>query len=218
VFPLDSPEAIVILSAEVRWFWRDACPRETERRFRDGPAFPFIPAGGGEEPRVDRYFHAKGATDIGVKVRGQRAGESDGVEIKGLVAVLEPPEVAGGCAIGFPIQIWGKWSAARLTAEQSMVTRKQRWMRRYRVAGRGVEELPHNGKAAVPETGCNLELTRVDVEGRPQAWWTLGFEAFGDLRSAPEALAATFGFLSGNRPLPPLDGERLSYPEWLDRL
>jgi hypothetical protein len=68
------------------------------------------------------------------------------------------------------------------------------------------------------KTGCNLELTRVEVEGRPQAWWTLGFEVFRDLRSAPESLAATFGFLSAKRPLPPLDGERLSYPEWLDRL
>jgi hypothetical protein len=56
------------------------------------------------------------------------------------------------------------------------------------------------------------------VEGRSVSWWTLGFEAFGDLQSAPVALAATFAFLQANGRLPPLSGERLSYPEWLDRL
>ncbi len=37
-------------------------------------------------------------------------------------------------------------------------------------------------------------------------------------QSAPEALAETFAFLQANGPFPPLRGERLSYPEWLDRL
>jgi hypothetical protein len=35
---------------------------------------------------------------------------------------------------------------------------------------------------------------------------------------APEALAATFAFPAAQDPPPNVDGERLSYPEWLDRL
>jgi hypothetical protein len=50
------------------------------------------------------------------------------------------------------------------------------------------------------------------------SWWNLGFEAFGDIQSTPEALAATFALLEANGTIPHLGGERLSYPEWLDRL
>jgi len=92
-------------------------------------------------------------------------------------------------------------------------------MRRYVVVATDVEELPLDvDEETPPAVGCNLELTQVDVDGHPVSWWTLGFEAFGDIQSAPEALAATYAFLQANGAFPPLWGERLSYPEWLDRL
>ncbi len=211
------------LSAEVRWFWRDACPEEVRDWFHAGPTAPAIPPGGESSERVDRYLHAKGNTELGVKVRDVREGQSDDVEIKGLVAVVSPPDpLAEDAAIPLDqIQIWCKWKAPQVSAADGVLTRKRRWMRRYEVVAARVEELPlyANEEAPVmPAVGCNLELTEVAVDGHPGAWWTLGFEAFGDLRSAPEALAETFAFLQANGSFPRLRGERLSYPEWLDRL
>ena len=165
----------------------------------------------------------RGKTEIGVKVRGAREGQPDDVEIKGLVAVVSPPDPpAGDAAVPLDqIQIWCKWKAppgrgggrrrhaqAALDAHYMVVANRRR----------GIAARRRRGDAACAAVGCNLELTQVDVDGRPGAWWTLGFEAFGDLQSAPDALAETFAFLQANGPFPPLRGERLSYPEWLDRL
>ena len=211
------------LSAEVRWFWRDACPPAVREWFHEGPTAPAIPPGGQSRERVDRYLRARGNTEIGVKVRDAREGHTDDVEVKGLVAVVSPPDPpAGDAAVPLDqIQIWCKWKAPPVSASDCVVTRKRRWMRTYMVVANHVEELPLDADEETPlalAVGCNLELTQVNVDGRPDAWWTLGFEAFGDLQSAPDALAETFAFLQANGPFPPLRGERLSYPEWLDRL
>lgn len=211
------------LSAEVRWFWRDACPEEVRDWFHGGPTAPAIPPAAEPSERVDRYLHAKGNMEIGIKARDARDGRPDDVEIKGLVAVVSPPDPpSGDAAIPLDqIEIWCKWKASQIVASNGILTRKRRWMRRYEVVAAHVEELPlyANEEAHVmPAVGCNLELTEVGVDGRSAPWWTLGFEAFGDLQSAPEALAETLAFLQANGPFPPLRGERLSYPEWLDRL
>ena len=211
------------LSAEVRWFWRDACPEQVRDWFHSGPTFPAIPPGGGSSDRIDLYLHAKGATEIGVKVRDAGEG-ADKLEVKGLVAVVSPPEpLEQDAAIPLDqIEIWCKWSVPHFAAAAPGVrTRKRRWMRRYLVVAATVEEARLDAEPGAPlphAVGCNLELTRVDVDGRPEPWWTVGFEAFGDLQSAPWALAETFAFLQANGPFPRLWGERLSFPEWLDRL
>ena len=213
----------MFLSAEARWFWRDACPAEVREWFHGGPTAPAMPPGGGESERVDRYLHAKGITEIGVKARGLSEGQPDDVEIKGLVAVVRPPDPPAGDA-AFPldwIEIWCKWKAPQVAAADGVLVRKRRWMRRYTASATDVEETPVDADEETPlapAVGCSLELAEVTVEGRSVSWWTLGFEAFGDLRSAPAALAETFAFLRANGRFPPLSGERLSYPEWLDRL
>jgi hypothetical protein len=61
--------------------------------------------------------------------------------------------------------------------------------------------------------GCNVELTRVAFGPEPNVWWTLGFEAFGDLSSAPPALKSVVDAI---RPPAPVGGIELSYPAWID--
>ena len=39
--------------------------------------------------------------------------------------------------------------------------------------------------------GCNVELTEVEMAGHAGKWWTLGYEAFGDLECAPTNLTLT---------------------------
>ena len=211
------------LSAEVRWFWRDACPEEVRDWFHAGPTAPPIPPGSELSGRVDRYLPREGQYGTWRQVRDASDARPDEVEIKGLVAVVSPPDpLAEEAAIPLDqIQIWCKWKAPQVAAADGVLTRKRRGMRRYEVVAAHVEELPlyANEEAPVmPAVGCNLELTEVGADGHSGSWWTLGFEAFGDLRSAPEALVETFAFLQANGAFPRLRGERLSYPEWLDRL
>jgi hypothetical protein len=78
----------------------------------------------------------------------------------------------------------------------------------------GLDEKPCPPRA-LPIVSCNVELTRVRVRGRPQEWWSLCFEAFGDLDSAPDALVKV---IQAMQPTPTIDGAFLSYPAWLDTL
>jgi hypothetical protein len=58
-------------------------------------------------------------------------------------------------------------------------------------------------------------LTEVKIENRSDIWWTLGFEAFGDLETVPTNL--TRGLLPDATALINIvsSGALLSYPEWL---
>ncbi len=77
-------------------------------------------------------------------------------------------------------------------------------------------ENPSTGYS-LPVQGCNAELTEVQILSRPGVWWTLGFEAFGNLETVPKSLT---------RVLQPeklaltnivASGAFLSYPAWLLR-
>jgi hypothetical protein len=67
----------------------------------------------------------------------------------------------------------------------------------------------------LPAQGCNVELTEIEVAGHAGWWWTLGYEAFGDLESVSTNLTLVV------LPEKPLllrtmgSGAFLSYPAWL---
>ena len=68
---------------------------------------------------------------------------------------------------------------------------------------------------SLPGQGCNVELTEVQIVGHSEVWWTLGFEAFGDLDSVSTNLTLT---LMPEKPLLLRTmgaGAFLSYPAWL---
>ncbi len=72
-----------------------------------------------------------------------------------------------------------------------------------------------NPRHSLPVQGCNVELTEVQIAGHFGVWWTVGFEAFGDLDSVPTNLTVTV------LPEKPVlvhivaPGSFLSYPAWL---
>ena len=78
-------------------------------------------------------------------------------------------------------------------------------------------ERPTKGHS-LPAQGCNVELTDVQMPGHAGAWWTLGFEAFGDLDSVSANLTLTV--LPEKPALVRIvaSGEFLSYPAWLQAL
>jgi hypothetical protein len=63
-------------------------------------------------------------------------------------------------------------------------------------------------------SGCDAELTLLrGPDGTP--WWTVGFEAFGDLEQVEADLVATVATVASRSP-PPLEaGEATGYPGWL---
>jgi hypothetical protein len=123
------------------------------------------------------------------------------------------------------VELWCKWrvQASALEISDKVIVRKVRWLRTYDASDAAIVEIPLQlnerplSGAALPQHGCNVELTKVLLDRDPRQWWTLGFEAFGDLDSTPVDLRRTVEFLvSRSFPLPS-SGEFLSYPSWLAR-
>jgi hypothetical protein len=202
----------MFVSAEIRWFWQDDCPANLRRWFDETP-----PAAGGGELRIDQYLLLTDQSEISIK----RRGENPDVEIKGLVARIRNER--GSFAPHF--QLWCKWRvpASALGLTDKMIVRKIRWLRTYDGSGAAIVEVPLQfnerplSAAALPQHGCNVEITKILLDGDPRQWWTLGFEAFGDLDSTLFNLRRTVEFLvSRSFPLPSC-GEFLSYPSWLAR-
>jgi uncharacterized protein YndB with AHSA1/START domain len=200
----------MLLSAEVRWFWQGSRPDLYEWFAASSPK----PGGG--EGRVDTYLFDAAQAELGIKSRGLKPG----LELKALVSYRAPLRLGSLTAT---TQIWTKVSTTVLSLAglPSVVTNKQRWLRKYDTGGSIIREIPlgKDEKPAtgepLPDDGCNVELTEVWVEDPSRVWTTLGFEAFGSLERIEASLAAAVHRL-GSKPLPDVGpGSELSYPQWL---
>jgi hypothetical protein len=201
----------MMTSAELRWFWRERCPQPVyDWFFKSG-----LPPGGGRS-RVDRYIPQRGEPDISLKRRGDRAD----FEVKGLVTTRRSPELE---PLAPHIEIWCKWSCIirGLKLADEVAVTKTRWLRKFDTLKYVRSEIPLGANEkptpgySFPAQGCNVELTEVAMAGHAGRWWTLGFEAFGDLDTVPINLTLTV------LPEKPLllriigSGAFLSYPAWL---
>jgi hypothetical protein len=183
-------------------------------RERSAPSGASILPGGPEE-RVDVYLVDRAQPEVGVKKRGAKSGD----EIKGLVDRIEGSVDSPG-----RIEIWSKWSleAFSISALSSVATHKTRWLREFDTASEAILQIELSESAVLgqsaprPAEGCNIELTRVTIEGLDRVWWTLGFEAFGKMKTVERNLLRTIAALGATIPRAALKGGReLSYPSWL---
>jgi hypothetical protein len=88
----------MLLSAEVRWFWRGRCPQPVhDWFFKSG-----LPPGGGRS-RIDRYVSQRSEPEISLKKRRDKPG----FEVKGLVTTRNSPELE---PLTPHIGVWCKWS------------------------------------------------------------------------------------------------------------
>jgi hypothetical protein len=207
----------MLVSAEARWFWREAPPDGLERWFTQRPL-----AAGGGKPRLDEYLLDPGQQELGTKKRGDpsQRTDRDGVEVKGLVetrACLPAPFAAH-------VQIWAKWKSSALRIEGLPHIRvcKTRRLRKFDTSGLAPYELALDAdeklvdrSATLPAIGCHMELVSLEVGDQRARWGTFAFEAFGPLDTVAGSLARTIQYLQ------PLDaaalsgGLELSYPAWL---
>jgi hypothetical protein len=200
----------MFVSAEIRWFYPDECPANLHRWFGEASPSP-----GGGKLRIDEYLSQTDQSEVSIKIRGGRPG----VEIKGLVAVCRSELVP----FAPYVELWCKWrlQVSALEMTKRMIIQKTRWIRTYDTSRAAIVEIPLqadekplNGQP-LPQQGCNVEISTIQIAEDSRQWWTLGFEAFGDLDSAPGNLLKTAQFLiTRSFPLP-ICGEFLNYPSWL---
>jgi len=200
------------VTAEVRWFWREAAPPAFEAWFRD-PRVHDAPLLDADE-RTDEYAHEPGQTELGLKARD---GSLEGKGLVMLLSDLDERPFSG------PIELWCKWTteAAALSAPTVRVD-KHRWLRFFDTTGarpRDVRVRSADPKQ-LPERGCHVELSRVVIP-EEEPWWTFAFEAFMNepLADAPMILERDLkrvaALLASRRP-PPLEGALVaSVPAWL---
>ena len=196
------------LTAEIRWFWAGAAPAVFQDWFVGvGPNWTAL---GDSQTRTDEYLRDNSQCELGIKKRGGQ----DGVEIKGLIATRKTNLALAGCSA--PVQLWAKWPSSALNIDGAALVcvQKRRWMRKFR-AGTGVA-VECTGCDEPRNSGCDAELTLLEVNGL--AWWTFGFEAFGELERVEEDLAVTVAALAGRNPPMLPRGEASSYPRWLASL
>lgn len=206
------------ISAEIRWFWRGDPQPEFHAWFQSA-SLHGCTAGGGKDSREDIYLSAPAQADLGIKRRGNKPG----VEVKGLVAILETRLAAQPFAGS--IEMWSKWTSDVLSIDHlpTIATSKLRWLRKFDTSGSEAVEVPlkddeepADGSRPRPVRGCNVELTRVTLAG-DERWWTFGWESFGPLASVATDLCKGADVIASRQPpaLPP--GELFSYPAWLQR-
>jgi hypothetical protein len=207
-------EAVMEVSAEIRWFWQSPGPADLKAWFTSFAAHGC--AAGGGDPRTDAYLLDPEQAELGVKLRSGKSG----VEVKGLVATIadicpEPP-FAG------PIEIWTKWPSAALSLSGAAVIQvnKRRWIRQFDTAGTEFREIPLDAQEhplhghRLPDEGCNVEYTEISVERFPP-WVTFGLEAFGSVKTVVGNLCEITAQLSQRRPPTFTAGWCASYPVWL---
>jgi hypothetical protein len=200
----------MFVSAEIRWFYPDECPTNLHRWFGE-----MSPAPGGGKLRIDEYLSQTNQSEVSIKKRGGKPG----VEIKGLIAVCRSELVP----FAPYVELWCKWrlQASALEMTKRMIIQKTRWIRTYDTSRAAIVEIPLqadeeplNGQP-LPQQGCNVEISKIQIAEEPRQWWTLGFEAFGDLDSAPGNLLKTTQYLIAHSFPLPICGEFLNYPSWL---
>jgi hypothetical protein len=205
-------------SAELRWFWPNTLPTEVQAWY-----FAAETVGGGGLRR-DEYFIGSGHSELGIKRRDVRPeNPTPLIEIKGLVDVIKPGlELRSGNA---GLELWSKWACSGIdfSAGNSLYLNKRRWLRKFSISGQIITEVPLDimekpldANVVLPFEGCNVELTKVALDGSAETeWFTFGLEAFGPLHSVLHNLRQTsqhlkIGSLSDLSP-----EHQMSYPAWL---
>lgn len=200
-------------SAELRWFYQEECPASLYRWFYRTSSSP-----GGGSLRIDEYLLQPNRPEISVKLRREMP-DFEALEVKGLIAACRSKEMP----FAPYVELWCKWriDCGLLEMSKVVAVEKVRGRRMYdtsqaevREIPLGPDELPLDGQQ-FPKQGCNVEMTQIKLGHHPSRWFTLGFEAFGDLNTVLSNLLRTVRFLDHRAfPFPGANGF-LNYPSWL---
>lgn len=206
----------MLVTAEMRWFWRGAPPAGMGEWFHDTAVH--AGAAGGGKARTVEYVLDPAQVELGIKRRrGKR-----GAEIKGLVAA-HWGDVSIGPFSG-TIELWTRWTSEALDIEllPRISLEKRRWLRTFDTSTAAAYEVPLDesgrplGQRPRPPSGCHVEWTHLTFAGG-ERFFSLAFEAFGKVRSVEMDLCAVAVLLASRRPPALRGGELASYPAFLAR-
>ena len=203
----------MLVTVEIRWFHLGKVPAQTLEWFQHGSQHVGV-----QPSREDQYLALPACDALGIKLRQGR------IELKQGYQHFDALRVCGRIA-GRP-RLWRKWGFVLDQADAALSgippqspwwlsVQKERMVRIYRTTGAGTMLAVPAGE--YPDRGCHLELAQVHVRG--EAWWTVGFEAFGDEPTLYEDL-----LLAANETLAAGEAPRLSsrdcygYPQWLQSI
>jgi hypothetical protein len=210
-------------SAEARWFFRGNASAGADAWITSGGL------GTDQGQRTDAYIVLPGCYTAGVKFR---AGN---FEVKAATSVSR--DFALGDSVAGRRETWVKWS--RPSDDPAVMRENERWafvnkrrvLRLFSLEPAAVEEADYGGPWLA--AGCQVERTLISVilrgapDGPPQdddwsdseAWWTLGFEAFGQSNEIEGHLDRMLEYFRADAPDIKLPREAsMSYPAWLARL
>jgi hypothetical protein len=204
-------------SAEIRWFIPGQLPDEVRDWFSAGRSLT------PESSRGDRYLVFPGCDTVGVKLREGK------LEIK--PRTTSPRSVSPVSGVSGLADAWVKWSFGSdglrtlkpelLQSGLWVEVRKERTIRKFSADSGSVLEVQPEQKP-LPNAGCNVELTAIEIDARRPNWYSLGFEAFGEQKKVESILDETVRlFFGAQPPLPEMslgEKESLSYPGWLAQL
>lgn len=207
----------VLHSTETRWFIAHTLPDEVLDWFRAGILLD------SEGVRDHEYLLFPGCDSVGVKLRDGR------FEIKAICGSPQP--LNSGLGIAGSKQHWVKWSLASDALQlleaplhrsgQWINVRKERYLRQFSFNQGALLEVTEK-QGAFPAMGCNVEVTRIEVNAEPRRWFTIGLEAFGAPAVTAHILDDALRLFFGTYGPPPsgalTENNSASYPAWLTQL
>jgi hypothetical protein len=197
-------------TVEVRWFYEGmvspavmAWFQQVEGKLEEQPC------------RVDYYLRLTDRGSLGIKLREGKVEIKQRYHQHGVVGFHE--RVSG------LVEHWRKWSfelveasgdltSIAVPASSWIAVKKERKLRKYGLTGDKRIVAVSTGECH--DQGCDLELTKVSLEGRE--WWSLGLEAFGHESALQEnlLLVARQVFVADESPA--FDAKNsYGYPQWL---
>lgn len=195
-------------SMELRWFLAGAVPAAVQQWFSQGEIAPQT-----EARRTDHYLHLPACEDVGIK---QRQGR---MEIKRRLAERSVQTFAKG--IAGRIEQWVKWSFVLDEQQLPDLTKptgswvsveKVRQLKKFAITPDGT--ITASDASDRIAQGCNFELTTLVLDEKE--WWSLGFEAFGELATVETNLTLTLKQVLSDPDFPLLQAEdSFAYPHWL---
>lgn len=213
-------EKPMLLTAELRWFYRGALPEEVLHWFQQDCLGEQLEP---PEEREDLYLYSPGCEYLGIKLRQGR------LEIKWRKAELGV--VRFGDRVEGKVEKWGKWLCEDPTGESFQPTnvvgtwvsvKKVRFLRKASLTQRQYQVLAGESITAVPvsesiDQGCTVELTQLSINGN--AWWSLAFEAEGEDDCLMDNLQAVANWVFKSYRGSKLQGEdSYAYPTWISIL
>ena len=214
------------ITLEIRWFFPGIVPeKEVGDWFFTNPRFGKRLTEKQGKKREDLYLLTPGNTGIGPKLR---EGMLEIKLLQGGHEITEPMSSAIGRG-----EVWHKWKwpyarrkkdkeidefitdglLAGTRQKLRVMVWKQRWQRKFRVAGPG-ELAPVAGSKKDLAWWVSAELTALVVKGVP--WWTLAVEVCENPEASPLLLKQCLTWMLQDYAGPRLTaGNSYSYPAWL---